>query len=688
MTPGFDGTLRPVDVRPGNAPPRPAADAPPQSESAERPAGHGSLPYQPALDGLRAVAVLSVIGYHLNEHWALGGFLGVDAFFVLSGFLITTLLVREHRRTGGIRVLAFWGRRIRRLLPALLLVLGFVALYTHFAVPPWNRTAIRADGIASLFYVANWRFVLNEQSYFTLFSAASPLRHTWSLAIEEQFYLVWPLVVIACLALARGSLRLLAAVCVVGTIGSVALMASLYRVGDPSRAYYGTDSHAHTLLIGALLALVLLTWVPARAVRTALAAAGVVALVAMLVAMNRMSDTASFYYRGGSVLFAVTVAVVIAAAMSGGPVRGGLALPPLPWIGRISYGLYLWHWPLIVWLVPTRVDVSGPKLTLLRIAATFAAATASYYLVERPIREGAHRRARTYAWLAPVGVTVAAFALVASAAGATPPPSYVLNIGDPIRCGHPQPAELQAARRENQRRGPLDLPSRARDLRLLLVGDSTACSLWPGLRVVGRANHLAVAQGSVFGCGVASGEITTTRGEQITPHSERCHQLGDDALRTMLPKARPDVVVWMSGWEKSDLVVDGETLVSGTRAGDRAMLARMDDALAQLTRGGARVVLVNVAAPAPNDAQGTTNTSNAVDDASYRRLDSINRRFARRHPGVVTFVDLAARVCPGGPPCPELVGGERIRPDGRHFTPEAATRSSRWLLTQIARRQG
>jgi hypothetical protein len=141
----------------------------------------------------------------------------------------------------------------------------------------------------------------------------------------------------------------------------------------------------------------------------------------------------------------------------------------------------------------------------------------------------------------------------------------------------------------------------------------------------------------------------------------------------------------MSIWEKSDLVQDGTTLRSGTPAGDRAMLARMDDALAQLTRGGAHVELVTVAAPAPNDAQGTSNTSNAVDDASYLRLDAIDRRFARRHRGSVSIVDMARRVCPHGPPCPELVGGERIRPDGRHFTPEAATRLSRWLLDRVSR---
>ena len=156
--------------------------------------------YQPALDGLRAVAVLAVIAYHGTYEWAKGGFLGVDTFFVLSGFLITTLLVLEWERVTSIALVAFWGRRVRRLLPALLLVVVFVAIYAWVAVPSYQLTKVRLDGLAGLFYVANWRFIATGQSYFDLFTAPSPFKHLWSLAIEEQFYLVWPLVVLGVLA--------------------------------------------------------------------------------------------------------------------------------------------------------------------------------------------------------------------------------------------------------------------------------------------------------------------------------------------------------------------------------------------------------------------------------------------------------------------------------------------------------
>jgi hypothetical protein len=216
-----------------------------------------------------------------------------------------------------------------------------------------------------------------------------------------------------------------------------------------------------------------------------------------------------------------------------------------------------------------------------------------------------------------------------------------------------------------------------------VLGDSTACSLYPGMKAVGDEVGSSVAQAAVFGCGMASGDITTTRGEQITPHSERCPEMVEAAQVPAVSEMRPDVVIWMSLWEKSDVVVNGKILVSGTPAGDAEMLRRMNQTLARVTAYGAKVVLLTVAAPAPNDAQGTNNASTKADDDGYARLDSIDRRFAALHPGKVTLVDLAHRLCPDGPPCPEDVDGLRMRPDGRHFTPTAAAIEARWLMPQI-----
>ncbi len=290
---------------------------------------------------MRAFAVLSVFAYHLDAGWARGGFLGVDAFFVLSGFLITSLLVGEWRQNGTISFAAFWARRARRLLPALLLVLLGVAVFAGLQVPAEQLDRLRGDGLATLFYGANWRFIQSGQSYFDLWSTASPLRHMWSLAIEEQFYLVWPLITFACLRLARGRRWLLGGVCIAGIAASITAMAVFYDASDPSRAYYGTDSRAHLLLIGAALALILGRWAPRRSVaRTSVNAVGRLGGVGCLAAWIWVPDTAPWMYRGGYAIFGLCVAAVITSSVQ--PERFALksllSLGPLVWIGRISYG--------------------------------------------------------------------------------------------------------------------------------------------------------------------------------------------------------------------------------------------------------------------------------------------------------------------------------------------------------------
>jgi peptidoglycan/LPS O-acetylase OafA/YrhL len=660
----------------------PSGEARRGSLSSRAPMHTGGIPYQPALDGIRALAVLAVIAYHDNYRWARGGFLGVDAFFVLSGYLITTLLIQEFRRNGVIRLRAFWGRRARRLMPAVLLVLLFVALYTRHYVLSWDRPGIRNDGLASLFYVANWRFILDRQSYFELFAAASPLRHMWSLAIEEQFYLAWPLVVVACLKLGRGSLRLLGAVCSVGIVASILVMSATFVTGDPSRAYYGTDARAHSLLVGALLAVLLAVCTPRAVTRRVVNAFGLLAMTGIVVAWTQVSGTSARYYRGGSAVYAIAVALVIAGALQVGLLRSALSLRPLTWIGRISYGLYLWHWPIDVWIVRSRVHVDETTLNALRLLLTFVAATVSFYVVERPIRR--HGMAfRPLKWVAAPVVALVVAATVVSAAGATPPPSYLWGFGDPLVCGPPRPSESREALDAARRNRPPPLPRSASRQRILLIGDSTACSLWPGLQAAGSVSGIFVDQGSVFGCGVASGQITTTRNESITPHSERCPQYVEQTVRRALARARPTVVVWMSIWEKSDLVVNGETVIAGTRRGEQEIRSLMDAALARLTAGGARVVMITEAAPAPNPAQGTQQSSVAADDAGYVRLNALLRRFARRHPDQVAVADLAGKLCPSGPPCQELIEGMHPRPDGRHFTPSAAVWAAQWLLPQL-----
>ncbi|MHB1923818.1 MAG: acyltransferase family protein, partial [Acidimicrobiales bacterium] len=230
----------------------------------------------PALDGLRALAVLAVIGYHGALGWLQGGFYGVDAFLVLSGFLITTLLISEWDRSGGISLAGFWVRRVRRLLPALLLMLAGVAAVVGLFPGVLSTAHLEADAVASLLYLANWHLAAEHASYFSAYQAQSPLLHTWTLAIEEQFYVVWPLVMLAIISRRSPLARVLCtrnrrlgavlAVAVAGALASAAWMAHLVPAGDPdpSRAYYGSDSRAQGLLIGAAAAVLCALWGPVR----------------------------------------------------------------------------------------------------------------------------------------------------------------------------------------------------------------------------------------------------------------------------------------------------------------------------------------------------------------------------------------------------------------------------------------
>ena len=348
-----------------------------------------SLGYQPALDGLRALAVIGVLLYHADVSWAPGGFLGVDAFFVLSGFLITSLLVDEWRKHGRIDLRAFWARRARRLLPALVLVIVAVGAYALFVARPDELDRIRGDAFGSLLYVANWR-QLFESSYFAQLATPSPLRHTWSLGIEEQWYLVWPLALLLALRFTGARRWLVIVVTSALAIGSAVLMALLFDAHDPSRVYYGTDTRAQALLVGAVLALLVMR--PRRRPRQSRATAGMVGLeVVGIIAVvylgwlwTHVADTSTWMYSGGFLVEAVAVAaLIVAATRPYSPILGPLlSIAPLRAIGRISYGVYLWHWPVYVYLTPARTGLDDGALLFVRLAATFGLAVLSYRLIE------------------------------------------------------------------------------------------------------------------------------------------------------------------------------------------------------------------------------------------------------------------------------------------------------------------
>ncbi|MGB0092353.1 MAG: acyltransferase family protein [Solirubrobacteraceae bacterium] len=348
------------------------------------------LPYVPALDGVRALAVAAVVLYHGQVGWLPAGFLGVDIFFVLSGYLITSLLLNEYRRIGSIALGSFWMGRARRLLPAALLVI-VVCLIVVRIFYAGDMAKLLPDALWSVLYANNWHQIVVGHSYFAHFGRPSLLQHYWSLAVEEQFYLVWPIVLGLGLTFAKR--RGIVLTIVGAAIASAVLMGVLFHPGlDPSRVYYGTDTRAMPLMIGAILAF---AWplgrMSGRAARGALLILDLLAAAAiggLILAMHAWHDYDTFLYRGGFAVTAILAAVLIATAAKQGTVVGRvLGTRPLRWIGQRSYGIYLWHWPVMA-LTRPGIDVRWSSTLLLgaQAALTVLLAALSYKFVEMPIR--------------------------------------------------------------------------------------------------------------------------------------------------------------------------------------------------------------------------------------------------------------------------------------------------------------
>jgi peptidoglycan/LPS O-acetylase OafA/YrhL/lysophospholipase L1-like esterase len=351
--------------------------------------------YMPGLDGLRAIAVLAVIAFHEQFGWAPGGLLGVGLFFTLSGYLITDLLLGQFRGSGTMRLGDFWLRRARRLLPALFVMLAILTAW----VTIFDRSRLgnlRGAVGAAATYWSNWFLIFTHTSYFSRFAPPQPLDHLWSLAVEEQFYLVWPWLLLAGLMLIRrraAAVKWLAVPTLALAAGSTALMWALYQPGyDPTRVYEGTDTRAGGLLIGAALAMVWSSSRAAKASRTtriALDVPAVAGLVVIAVMIWRTGQYSPFLYRGGLALLSVaTAAVVAATACPGSLVGTALSWPPLRWLGVRSYGIYLWHYPVIVLTTPANSTEDLPRAAW-QTAATIAIAALSWRFVEEPVRHGA-----------------------------------------------------------------------------------------------------------------------------------------------------------------------------------------------------------------------------------------------------------------------------------------------------------
>ena len=624
---------------------------------------HQRIPHEPALDGVRALAVVAVLLYHGHVSWMRGGYLGVDAFFVLSGYLITTLLLTEWHERGALDLKAFWARRCRRLLPALLVVVTAVSAYAVVLAARDELNSLRADALASLGYVANWRAIAVGSDYGDLFSAPSPLQHTWSLGIEEQWYLLWPLALLGLLWAARrfSAVPLMA----VGAmaVASTALMAVLYDPGNLGRAYYGTDTRCQSLLVGAALAL-LVDRVPVGS----WAAAASVATLAWLWATTPLET--AWLYHGGFLLCALLVALVIASTTRPGPVRAALSMRPLPEIGLISYGLYLWHWPVYVVLSSQRTDLDGWPLLAVRLSVTAMLATVSYVAIERPVRSGTFRVPRPAVSVPALVGAVAALALVVTRGGqpsvvfATPTEPPSVSLGANLSR---QPESTQKA-------------SQANPTRVAVVGDSVALVMGEGLMRVGPSFGLEVWDQGLMGCGVLRGTMWIEGAvHDVAP---TCADW-PNRFREIVDLWEPDVVVLLIGaWDAYDVRMDGEWVEFGTPRHDEFVLDEVRHAVDVLRSHGAQVVLLTTPYFEPRrDIVDRDRTA-----YNPTRVDHLNA-LLREIKGVALF-DLNGFLDPEGHYTSDALQVADARGDGVHFTAEGADLVGHWLAPKLAALDG
>ena len=623
------------------------------------------IEYQPALDGLRGLLVAVILIFHAGFAWASGGYLGVPVFFTLSGYLIMSLLRVERGTTGRIALGRFWERRARRLLPASLLGIALAAAYGIFAADVSQLRNLRADGLWAVFYGANWRFLFSGQAYENLFAAPSPLLHYWSLAIEEQFYLVFPLAVVVVLAITRGSWRVLGSLLALLALSSLAF--DLWWIGsggDTSRIYYGTDARAGELLAGGILALVLPPGSPgpldSPVLRRRLAWVGAIAFVALIVAFA--SAPAGSVLGGALSAFSFVSAGVVAGSLVPGPVRTLLSFRPLRELGNISYGVYVFHWPVFLWLDESRTGLDPYPLFLLRLCVVLPLGFLSNRLVESPIRRAkpTGRRALPY-----VGAGMLATCGVVMLATLNPPAPSELAQGLAATSDEPSPGVVPS--------GPV----------VAVVGGSEAWSIWNGLNDYAkdgggfRTLHLCRRW-----CGIARGglqDVGTSRS-----FDGRCGEWAGQWRDQVLASRPPIVLLIPSVWDLTDRELPewGDLRGPGDPEFDAWLVAEYATATDDALAGGGRAVWLTSACVATDDLIGPLldNPALSVERSRYLNDEVLPRAIAGRPRAQV--VDLDAAVC-GADPVLRLDPPESLRPDGVHYSLPGSRLLAEWLIPQI-----
>ena len=623
-----------------------------------------------ALDGLRAFAVAAVMAFHFGLPGATAGFLGVDVFFVLSGYLITRILLSQIQ-AGRLDLAGFWVRRIRRLAPALVVSVMAVIAWGALLAPAIVRDGLRSDITSTLAYVANWHFI-ESGSYFAAMGDESPLEHMWSLAVEEQFYLAWPIALFVLTRVVRPPRARIFAVgglALTGILTSAWRLESIWSAAGPDRAYMGTDSRIFGPLVGALLAVVLTRHArigSGRATNAVLLAIGGALVVWGMVSLGSSTGATSAYADGGALIVALgSAAVIWALATRASPATRFLGLLPVAYLGRLSYGIYIWHWPLILWSRENQWLDMSEWPTILRVpvlaALTVALASLSYHLVEKPIRYGKlathlSRRRTVIALPVALGLLVALNTmLVVPQAGAAE--------GDTTRT-------------------------------IMLVGDSVPQQLATEFSRAAASKGYVAILATRGGCPATGVMVVDTRGRPAG-EGDACPRLVPQRQDDVTRRFRPALVIWWSRYEIADrLASDGTRLTVGTAAYWRAQRKSFAERIAALTRFGADVVTVQI----ERSGRGMlTRCSASKCGPLLHRLiydtdlqDTWNAFLAGDHGPSVHSISINRFVChDAASPCDDrLADGSLARPDGTHYSDEAGAAVARRIVTEALHAAG
>ena len=669
-----------------------------------------AMGYRPALDGLRALSVAAVIAYHAGLSWIPGGFLGVEVFFVVSGFLITALMLEERESTGRLSLRAFWVRRARRLLPALVVVLAAVAVAIAVAFPD-SAADFRRDVLPALAYASNWwQIWFVDVPYFAA-SDLPVLRHLWSLAVEEQWYLLWPLAFVALGWMARRRWRVVGAVLVLASAGVMAGTWLAFVPDDEARTnllYLGTHTRSSGLLLGAALAMLWRPWRRNGAEAPRYGAGGAVgdavalaalAVVGALSAVLHPSD--ELLYRGGLAATTVASTLCIASLVSTrrSMVRWVLSLPPLVAIGRRSYGLYLWHWPVFVF---AGARESTARL-LVALSVTLAVNEASFRLVEEPFRRGlAGRawRARNQLPLARalgvatvlVGVVAAVSLAGVRVAGTEARDVSVDASGDDVEFEAPAMGTTTTAPATTVPGGTtvpgapttsLD-PSAETTLapsatvlsprlprRMVIVGDSQAHSIYVN-RPRGIESTFDLSNGSVEGCGVYERGVGIGGANgKFRRNFANCENLGARWARSATKADAEVALVVIGAWEVLDVKVsDDLTYELGTPIADAFFVGALRRAVDEVRATGTTVALLEIACmrPDPKRSGPVPALPQRGDDSRTGRLNDLMREFAAPPDDGTYFIDGPTEWCTD----PAVSENPSYRWDGVHVYRQGA----------------